>query len=612
MSIDSIQLSIDSYLKKHEQKELLRFITCGSVDDGKSTLIGRLLYETQVIFQDQLNALNAETKYKRTEENIDFSLLVDGLQSEREQGITIDVAYRYFSTEKRKFIIADTPGHEQYTRNMVTGASNAELAVILIDARKGVLTQTRRHSFIVALLGVRNILVAVNKMDLVGYSEDIFENIVDDFKQMFNQLRSFLPYKSLNYKLNFIPISALKGENVVKKSKNMTWYKGVPFFDYLNTVKIENFQYDFKKFRFPVQYVNKLNDKFRGYCGSIVSGEIKVGDEVVVLPYKTKTKVKQIIYPKIDEKDINFNSFCGAAITLVTENQLDISRGDLIVKHNELPEIADVFEVFIIWMNENNLKVGKKYYLKRATTLLSGYVDEIFYKINTNTFQKEKVNELGLNEIGFGKVVFSEEIGFETFFANKHLGSFIFIDRITNDTVGAALIVRKGQSKYISWHTHKVSSIERSKIKGHKPAVLWLTGLSGSGKSSIANALEETLNRKGIHTYLLDGDNIRHGLNRNLGFSKKDREENIRRIAEVAKLFVDAGLIVITSFISPFKKDRYFARSLVKENQFVEIFIDTPLEICETRDPKGIYKKARTIKFLSNLHCLFWRKSKHT
>ncbi|WP_022671137.1 sulfate adenylyltransferase subunit CysN [Hippea alviniae] len=601
-----IKSNILEYLRQHEQKELLRFITCGSVDDGKSTLIGRLLYETKAVFKDQLMALKAEAKYKRTEDEIDFSLLVDGLQAEREQGITIDVAYRYFSSEKRKFIIADTPGHEQYTRNTVTGASNADLAVILIDARNGVLTQTKRHSFIMVLLGIRHIVVAINKMDLVEYREEVFEKIKSDYVKIIEEIRERVSEvvgdsEKLNVDLEFIPISALKGDNVVKKSSNMPWYKGKTLLEYLNSVKVQSSVFNTGQFRFPVQYVNRPNLDYRGYCGTIISGEIKKGDEIAVLPSRIKTKVKAIVPPAYREAqssdDGKFEQTDSArapmAVTVLTEDEVDISRGDLIVKPSEMPKLSDTVDVFIIWMGDEPLVVGKTYDIKKGTGYLSGYVDEIYFKININTLEKETDNRLNMNEIAYCRVVFTNEIPFDSYWSNRYTGSFIFIDRITNNTVGAGLIVKGGQSKYISWHQHKVSKQDRSKIKGHKPCIIWFTGLSGSGKSTIANALEDTLNRKSYHTYLLDGDNIRHGLNKDLGFSDEDRKENIRRIAEVAKLFVDAGLIVITAFISPFKEEREFARSLVDKDEFVEVFVDTPLEVCEQRDPKGLYKKAR-------------------
>jgi bifunctional enzyme CysN/CysC len=600
-----IKEDIFKYLKHHENKELLRFITCGSVDDGKSTLIGRLLYETKMVFKDQLMALKAEAKYKRTEEEIDFSLLVDGLQAEREQGITIDVAYRYFSTDKRKFIIADTPGHEQYTRNMATGASNAELAVILIDARNGVLTQTKRHTFIVTLLGIRHIIVAINKMDLINYKKDTYEQIKSDYIKFINELKNkdYLALNTQNLSLEniyFVPISALKGDNIVKKSNNMSWYLGKTVLEFLNTItptlnthSMPNNLND--NFRFPVQYINRPDPTFRGYCGTITSGIIKTGDKITVLPSKTETKIKAIIPPVHYETGIKNSKFAYApmTVTLITEDEIDISRGDLIVKSDNIPDMNDCFEVFVVWMGEEPLVTDKIYNIKRATTFLTGYFEEILFKVNINTLEQEKTDSLNLNEIGYCKINLSRIIAFDPYLLHRQTGSFIIIDRITNNTVGAGMILKKSVSRNVIWHKTKISKQDRVKIKGHKPCIIWLTGLSGSGKSTIANVLEEKLVRMGLHTYLLDGDNIRHGLNKNLGFSKKDREENIRRIAEVSKLFVDAGLIVVTCFISPFKKDREFARSLVEKDEFIEIFIDAPVEVCEKRDPKGLYKKAR-------------------
>ncbi len=609
-----IESDIHAYLKKHENKELLRFITCGSVDDGKSTLIGRLLYETKAVFRDHLLALKAEKKYKRTEDEIDFSLLIDGLQAEREQGITIDVAYRYFTTEKRKFIIADTPGHEQYTRNMVTGASNADVGVILIDARNGVLTQTKRHTFLVTLLGIRSLIITINKMDLVGYSEVVYNNIKRDYIDFIEKLKT---NKDLELNLNqldlyFVPISALKGDNVVEKSKNMRWYNGKTFIEYLDNIEIPSFTYANinNSFRFPVQYVNRPNQDFRGYCGTITSGNIKVGDKITILPSKVETKISTIIPPAYREREYQNNSKNSKliptsnienipeasfpmAITLLTEDEVDISRGDLIVKNDDIPNMGDAFDIYVIWMSAEPLIVGKIYDIKLASSKFTGYIEEVYYKIDINTLEKIKANNLGLNEIAFCKVTFSKTVAFDPYYKNRYQGGFIFIDRITNNTVGAGLIWKKAESKHIMWHKHKVSKEDRVRIKGHKPALIWFTGLSGSGKSTISNELELALNRKGIHTFLLDGDNIRHGLNKDLGFSDQDRKENIRRIAEVGKLFVDAGLIVITAFISPFKEDRDYARNLVKKEEFIEVFVDAPLEVCEKRDPKGLYRKAR-------------------
>ncbi len=607
---------IMEFLHKHLNKELLRFITCGSVDDGKSTMIGRLLFDTNLVFEDQLMALKSEAKYKRTEDEIDFSLLIDGLQAEREQGITIDVAYRYFTTEKRKFIVADTPGHEQYTRNMATGASNADLAVILIDARNGVLTQTKRHTFIITLLGIRSIIVAVNKMDLVDYSEEVFEKIKEDYKELIMEIHNKFPQfhddsgdlrkreRGIFFldNLFFVPISALKGDNVVHRSRNMSWYSGKTLLEYLEEVKVNNTNYDNKPFRFPVQYVNRPNQDFRGYCGMIVSGEVSEGDEIVVLPSKVKTRVRKII-PPVCRKEINdkpsldsiatvSRSVAPMMVTLLTEDEVDIARGDVIVKGDALPDMSDSFDIFVVWMHEEPLKLNKIYDLKRATTKLTGYVEDIYYKINVNTLERQKSKEVHMNEIAYCKLTLSRSIPFDKYWNNRYIGGLIFIDRITNNTAGVGLISAKSKSKHILCYEHKLRKVDRERLKGHKPCVVWLTGLSGSGKSTIANELEVTLNRMGVHTYLLDGDNVRHGLNRDLGFSKEDRVENIRRIAEVCRLFVDAGLVVITAFISPFKEGRDYARSLVKDNEFVEVFVDAPIDVCKRRDPKGLYQKA--------------------
>ncbi len=614
-----IKDNILEYLHQHEQKQLLRFITCGSVDDGKSTLIGRLLYETKGIFADQLAALKSETKYKRTDDDIDFSLLIDGLQAEREQGITIDVAYRYFSTDKRKFIISDTPGHEQYTRNMATGASNADLAVILIDGRNGVLTQTKRHTFIVTLLGIKSIIVAINKMDLINYDEKVFNKIKDDYTGLIEEIgRLSRPYAAerSDISLSFIPISALKGDNVVKKSEKMPWYKGSPLLECLNTVEVGSLEDNIEQalpFRFPVQYVNRPNSNFRGYCGTIASGTIKEGDEITVLPSRTKTKVKSIIPPTYEECECEsrntssltqnsstythtctvIEAFAPMSVTLTTEDEVDITRGDMIVKTDNFPDTSDCFDAYVVWMNEEPLKPNRIYDIKRASTLLTGYIDKIYYKINVNTLEKISASSFELNEIGLCRINLSSSIAYDSYNKNRQTGSFIIIDRITNNTVGAGMIQAKKESRHVIWHEHKVSIESRVKIKGHKPCLIWLTGLSGAGKSTIANGVEEVLNKMMIHTYLLDGDNIRHGLNNDLGFSPKDRKENIRRISEVAKLFVDAGLIAIASFISPFKEDRKFARSLLNEKEFIEVFINAPLNVCEKRDSKGFYKKAR-------------------
>lgn len=592
---DLIEKDIMAYLKEHEEKELLRFITCGSVDDGKSTLIGRLLHDSKLIFEDQLESIKKDSKYKgSSDDNLDLALIVDGLQAEREQGITIDVAYRYFSTKKRKFIIADTPGHEQYTRNMATGASNAEMAVILMDASKGVLSQTKRHTFIVRLIGIKYLLVAVNKMDLVDYSEEVFENIKKDYMALLDQIDS----GHETPEVVFVPISALKGDNVVNTSEKTPWYKGESLLHNLENIKVDA-NINLKDFRFPVQYVNRPNSTFRGYCGMVASGVIAPGEKITVLPSRKESVIKDVIPPyHSDENSGNTLQAADKAwppmsVTLTLKDELDISRGDMIVKSENIPEVSDSFYAMVIWMNDNPLVINRQYDIKRASTYTSGYVDEIYYKVDVNTLEKKETDSLSLNEIGYCKINLTSQIAYDKYVDHKQTGSFIFIDRLTNVTSGAGLIKDKAESRNVVWHESKVSKADRVAIKGHKPCILWFTGLSGAGKSTIAGAVEGYLNKYGIHTYLLDGDNIRHGLNKDLGFSDKDREENIRRIGEVAKLFLDAGVIVLTSFISPFRKDRENVRHIVENEEFVEIFVDAPLDICEDRDPKGLYKRAR-------------------
>ncbi|MGE4317530.1 MAG: sulfate adenylyltransferase subunit CysN [Deferribacterales bacterium] len=580
---DLIEKDILAYLKEHEQKQLVRFITCGSVDDGKSTLIGRLLHDSKLIYEDQLASIRKDSKYKGSSaDNFDLALLVDGLQAEREQGITIDVAYRYFSTSKRKFIIADTPGHIQYTRNMATGASSADLAIILIDARYGVLTQTRRHSYIVSLLGIRHIVVAVNKMDIVDYEESVFNKIVNDYKDFCNEAGID------SNKVYFVPMSALKGSNVVEKSPEMPWYKGTPLMDILETIEIDD-DVNYKDFRLPVQYVNRPDLNFRGFCGTIASGSVKVGDSISVLPSGLTSSVKSII-ENCKETD---EASAGYAVTLTMNDEIDVSRGDMIVKSDSVPEVGDCFDAYVVWMAEEELELNKAYYIKRAATKVTGFIDQIHYKVDVNTLEKLPAQKLALNEIAYCRINLSSKIAYDTYKDHRYTGSLIFIDRITNNTCGAAMIDRKNVASNVIWHKHKVEKAERCRIKGHRPCVIWLTGLSGSGKSTISNALEERLNRSGIHTYLLDGDNVRHGLNKDLGFSEADRNENIRRIGEVAKLFSDAGLVVITAFISPFRAEREMVRSIMEEGEFVEVYVNAPLDVCEKRDPKNLYKKAR-------------------
>ncbi len=566
--------TISKYLKSQASLNLLRFITCGSVDDGKSTLIGRMLYESQMIFDDQVASLkNDSKKYGTQGENIDFALLVDGLSAEREQGITIDVAYRFFSSSKRKFIVADTPGHEQYTRNMATGASTAELAILLVDARNGILTQTKRHSFIVSLLGIKNIVLAINKMDLVNYDKNIYEKISSEYK---------LFSKKLNFKnIQSIPISALKGDNIHKKSKYMKWYNDKTLFDYLETTKTKIQSSD--SFVLPVQSVNRPNLNFRGYSGTIAEGKIRKGDELISLPSNQKVKVKDIFIGERSLKTANLKQ----SITLTIDKEIDTSRGDILCSKNSSV-------VNVIWMSEDKGFTGRTYLAKIHNISTSIKIMNIKKIYDVNTLEFTAGNELKLNDVAEISISFSKTVPFSTFKENKILGSLIIIDPINNQTIGMGMInfsLRRSQN--IQLQNLTINKNLREKINGHKGQVLWMTGLSGSGKSTIANELEKILYSQGKKTYILDGDNIRHGLNKDLGFTDKDRVENIRRVAEVAKLMCDAGLIVITAFISPFRLEREMARSLFEKNDFKEIYISTPLKVAEKRDPKGLYKKAR-------------------
>ena len=573
--------TISKYLKSQASLNLLRFITCGSVDDGKSTLIGRMLYESQMIFDDQVASLkNDSKKYGTQGENIDFALLVDGLSAEREQGITIDVAYRFFSSSKRKFIVADTPGHEQYTRNMATGASTAELAILLVDARNGILTQTKRHSFIVSLLGIKNIILAINKMDLVNYDKNIYEKISSEYK---------LFSKKLNFKnIQSIPISALKGDNIHKKSKHMKWYNDKTLFDYLETTKTKIQSSD--SFVLPVQSVNRPNLNFRGYSGTIAEGKIRKGDELISLPSNQKVKVKDIF---VGERSLKTASF-KQSITLTIDKEIDTSRGDVLCSKNSSVDVADQFNMNVIWMSEDKGFTGRTYLAKIHNISTSIKIMNIKKIYDVNTLEFTAGNELKLNDVAEISVSFNKAVPFSTFKENKILGSLIIIDPINNQTIGMGMInfsLRRSQN--IQLQNLTINKNLREKINGHKGQVLWMTGLSGSGKSTIANELEKILYSQGKKTYILDGDNIRHGLNKDLGFTDKDRVENIRRVAEVAKLMCDAGLIVITAFISPFRLEREMARSLFEKNDFKEIYISTPLKVAEKRDPKGLYKKAR-------------------
>ena len=573
--------TISRYLKSQASLNLLRFITCGSVDDGKSTLIGRMLYESQMIFDDQVASLkNDSKKYGTQGENIDFALLVDGLSAEREQGITIDVAYRFFSSSKRKFIVADTPGHEQYTRNMATGASTAELAILLVDARNGILTQTKRHSFIVSLLGIKNIILAINKMDLVNYDKNIYEKISSEYK---------LFSKKLNFEnIQSIPISALKGDNIHKKSKYMKWYNDKTLFDYLETTKTKI--QSSNSFVLPVQSVNRPNLNFRGYSGTIAEGKIRKGDELISLPSNQKVKVKDIFVGERSLKTANLKQ----SITLTIDKEIDTSRGDILCSKNSTVDMADQFNMNVIWMSEDKGFTGRTYLAKIHNISTSIKIMNIKKIYDVNTLEFAAGNELKLNDVAEISISFNKTVPFSTFKENKTLGSLIIIDPINNQTIGMGMInfsLRRSQN--IQLQNLTINKNLREKVNGHKGQVLWMTGLSGSGKSTIANELEKILYSQGKKTYILDGDNIRHGLNKDLGFTDKDRVENIRRVAEVAKLMCDAGLIVITAFISPFRLEREMSRSLFEKNDFKEIYISTPLKVAEKRDPKGLYKKAR-------------------
>jgi len=574
---------IDAYLTAHQNKSLLRFITCGSVDDGKSTLIGRLLYDSKMIFEDQLAQLESDSKRMGTQgQEIDFALLVDGLAAEREQGITIDVAYRFFATEKRKFIVADTPGHEQYTRNMVTGASTAELAVILIDARKGILTQTRRHSYLTKLLGIKNIVLAVNKMDLVGYDQATFDQIVADYTTFANSIGVT--------DFTAIPISGFKGDNITALSDNTKWYTGPTLMQHLENVELDQASDQSGAFRMPVQWVNRPNLDFRGFSGKIAAGSIRPNDEVRILPSGKTSHVARIV---TYDGDLGMG-VAGQSITLTLKDEVDCSRGQIIVAAKDPLEVADQFEATVIWMDEADLIPGRSYYLKIGAQTVSATVAQPKYQINVNTLEHTAVKTLDLNAIGVATITTDRAIPFVAYADNRELGGFILVDKITNATVGAGLInfaLRRAQN--IHWQATDIDRAHHANLKNQKPAVLWMTGLSGSGKSTIANAVEKKLARMNRHTFLLDGDNVRHGLNKDLGFTDADRIENIRRVGEVAKLMTDAGLIVITAFISPFRSERDMVRNMMQPGEFVEVHIDTPLYVAEERDVKGLYAKAR-------------------
>ena len=580
---DLIASDIGAYLQKHEDKSLLRFITCGSVDDGKSTLIGRLLYDSKMIFEDQLASLEADSKRVGTQgENIDFALLVDGLAAEREQGITIDVAYRFFATDKRKFIVADTPGHEQYTRNMATGASTADVAILMIDARKGILTQTRRHSFITTLLGIRRLVLAVNKMDLVDYSEQVFNDIVEDFYDFADELATDLEIQP-------IPMSALAGINITETSRETDWYDGPSLMDYLETVPIGDKRLK-APFRMPVQWVNRPNLDFRGFSGQIAAGSVKPGDRIKTLPSGRQSTITRIVTATGDLDE----AIAGQSVTLTLADEVDSSRGDVIVSADSPAEVSDQFQVRVLWMSDTPLLPGRRYLLKIGAKTVTATINAPKYGIDINTLNDMPAKTLELNQIGVTTLSLDQAIAFDPYDENREMGGFILIDRQSNDTVGLGMIdfaLRRASN--IHWQAIDIDRSALAEQKGQKPAVLWFTGLSGSGKSTIANALQKRLFALGKHTFILDGDNVRHGLNRDLGFTDVDRVENVRRVSNVARLMSDAGLITLVSFISPFRDERQMARNLMADGEFVEIHVDTPLDVAESRDVKGLYKKAR-------------------
>ncbi len=576
---------IDAYLAQHQHKTMLRFITCGSVDDGKSTLIGRLLYDSKMIFEDQLAALESDSKRVGTQgQEIDFALLVDGLAAEREQGITIDVAYRFFGTEKRKFIVADCPGHEQYTRNMVTGASTADLAVILVDARKGVLVQTRRHSYLCHLIGIRNVVLAVNKMDLVDYSQEVFDRIVGDYAAFARDIGI--------ERFTAIPISGFRGDNITAAPSDKTpWYDGPSLVEHLESVEVLSGVNAGKPFRLPVQWVNRPNLDFRGFAGLIASGSVKPGDSVRVLPSGKTTTVERVVTFDGDLPE----AVAGQAVTLTFADEIDCSRGNVIAAAGDPPQVADQFEATLVWMADEALIPGRGYWLKLATQTVSATIAEPKYEIDVDSLERLAAKTLELNQIGVAELTTDKPLVFETYADNRALGGFILIDKITNATVAAGMLhfsLRRSQN--VHWQPTDVSREHHAALKNQTPKVLWFTGLSGSGKSTIANEVEKRLALMNRHTFLLDGDNVRHGLNKDLGFTEADRIENIRRVGEVARLMADAGLIVLTAFISPFRAEREMVRAMLPEGEFVEIFVDTPLEVAEARDVKGLYKKARS------------------
>jgi len=582
MITQSSNTSIEQFMQQQNDLDLLRFITCGSVDDGKSSLIGRLLYEAKSIFDDQVASLKQESIAFGTQGgDIDFALLVDGLAAEREQGITIDVAYRFFNTDKRKFIVADTPGHEQYTRNMVTGASNADLAVILIDARKGVIEQTKRHAFICSLLGIKQVVLAINKMDLVDYKEDVFQQIHEDFERFASALQCDT--------ITPIPVSALKGDNVVSRSANMTWFRGPTLMAMLETAPIPDLASDYG-LRFPVQWVNRPHLDFRGFSGTLAAGTVKPGDEIRVLPSGATAKVDEIV---LFEEKLQ-QAQCGQAVTITLDKEIDASRGDMIVSAQDPCEVSDQFEVELVWMADEQGYIGRSYGLQIGTNWVNAQITEIKHKTNINNMEQSPARTLELNDIVVAKISLDKPVAFEAYQQCRPLGAFILVDRFSNATVGAGMInfaLRRAAN--VHRQNLNIDKAARNKLNGHTGKVLWFTGLSGSGKSTVANIVEQKLHKQGIRTYLLDGDNLRHGLNNDLGFTDADRIENIRRITEVAHLMVDAGIVVLTAFISPFQAERERARARFKKGEFIEVFMDTPLEVAEQRDVKGLYKKAR-------------------
>ncbi len=578
----STATTLDAWLSEQTEKGLLRFMTCGSVDDGKSTLIGRLLYDSQLILDDQLASLRKESRNRTTgDEGIDFSLLVDGLTAEREQGITIDVAYRFFSTARRKFIVADTPGHEQYTRNMATGASNAELGIVLIDARKGVLTQTRRHSFILSLIGVKHVVLAVNKIDLVDYDQTVFDAIEAEY-------RAFA--KDLGFEtLVAIPLSALRGDNILAPSPATPWYKGPQLVPYLETVEVATDRSS-KPLRFPVQWVNRPNLDFRGFSGTVASGVVKVGDELLVAASRKPAVVTRIVTMDGDRSE----AMAGEAVTLVLDREVDISRGDVLVHPGETPDYSNQFQARLVWMNDEQAMPGRSYLLKMGAQTVPASITALKFRTNVNTLEQTAAKTLELNEVGTVTIATDKPVAFDAYTDNPLTGSFILIDRISNATLGAGVIdfgLRRAQN--LSYQSFDVNRRVRAEMKGQTPQVVWFTGLSGSGKSTVANLVEKRLTAEGRHAYILDGDNVRHGLNKDLGFTDEDRVENIRRVAEVARLMADSGLIVLVSFISPFRNERRLAREIAGDIKFTEVYVNTPLEVCEARDPKGLYARAR-------------------